>query len=124
LIRLIQNEKRSIRIATMYLSDFDIIREIRAAKRRGVSVCVIASKLQFKIVDHELNTLHNKYAIFDCTLGGKKLLCTGSCNFSKAAFSNLENVLILEDPKLVAEYEKNFTALKWMSIARTSPSFN
>ncbi len=57
--------------------------------------------------------MHNKFIVFSKNVDNKKLLWTGSYNFTKAAHeSNQENVLILDDPTIIDAFIRQFELLK------------
>ena len=58
-------------------------------------------------IDGSQSHMHHKYAVID----GKAVI-TGSYNWTRSAADyNFENVLITDDPRAVAAYQKNFDSL-------------
>jgi hypothetical protein len=45
----------------------------------------------------------------------------GSGNFSKSAFDNLENCIILDNEQIINLYEENFCHILYRIHSRTSP---
>lgn len=57
--------------------------------------------------------MHNKFMLFKQSLLGRPILWTGSFNFTRSAqVRNQENVIVLDDPKLIAKYKVQFDRLK------------
>src|SRR5207248_1012469 len=97
-----------------------IAKSLVDAKKRGVSIRVILDRSnqtdRYSAADFLRNSeietyidskhaiAHNKIIIID----GRTIL-TGSFNFSKAAEeSNAENLLVIQNPKLAAQYTTNW----------------
>jgi phosphatidylserine/phosphatidylglycerophosphate/cardiolipin synthase-like enzyme len=139
LLHLIENEKKSIKLAAFSFTDLDIANALIAALKRGVSIEIVADPgcLQDKFgkipmmqdhgfaifiydPNHKKNNksflvsiMHHKFIIFGKNILDKSLLWTGSFNFTKSAHRhNQENVLVLEDAKLLKKYEAQFELLK------------
>lgn len=97
-----------------------IAKAILDAKKRGVDVRVLLDKSQRTakyssadflhnsavptFIDSKHAIAHNKIMVID-----KRIVITGSFNFTKAAeTSNAENLLVIDDPKLAAKYVQNW----------------
>ncbi len=56
---------------------------------------------------------HNKFSIFERNFENKKLLWTGSFNFTHSAdIHNQENVVVFDDPEIVQKFEAQFHLIK------------
>lgn len=65
--------------------------------------------------------MHHKFMIFRRNLNDKKLLWTGSWNATgQASLKNCENVTIIDDPKAIAKFEKEFADIEQLSTQLTS----
>lgn len=135
LVQLIDQEKKSIKIAIFSFTDGKIAQALIDARYRGVSVEVIvdasgqrdkfskietlkAHGVKVSVYDPKNNTIynnimHHKFVIFENNIGGKSLLWTGSYNFTKSAtLNNQENVLVLDEMHLVQKYAHQFELIK------------
>ena len=63
-------------------------------------------KLYVYHIDSKFNQMHNKFCIID-----KRIVITGSFNWSKPAMSNRENIVIIENLKEAKKYLKYFENL-------------
>lgn len=132
LLRLIQDENHSIKIAMYLFTDKDIAQALRDARERGVYVeCVtdascISNKFnkmdelaQLEIpvwvyraasANRSLgNAMHHKFMIF----GSSGKVVTGSLNITNSAQkNNQENIVILCDGRSVQRFDKHFDVLK------------
>lgn len=134
LIELIDQEKKSIKVAVYSITHREIAEALVKAKQRGVQVEVIVDPFAVKkrssihmllkgqvplfIWDHELRTggkqkrlrplMHDKFCIF-----GDDLTWTGSFNFTYHA-SNLsqENAVTLESREIASKYLDQFCQMK------------
>lgn len=135
LVQLIEQEKKSIKIAIFSFTDGKIAQTLINARRRGVQVEVIvdvtglrdkfnkiealtANGIKVMIYDPKNNSIyndimHHKFVIFENNIGDKSLLWTGSYNFTRSAtLNNQENVLILDEIHLIQKYARQFELLK------------
>lgn len=135
LIWLINQEKKSIKIAIFSFTDGKIAHALIDAVARGVKVEVIVdvSGLRDKFSKIEMlrdngvkvtvydprnttvynNIMHHKFVIFENNVGAKSLLWTGSYNFTKSAtLNNQENVLVLDEIHLIQKYAQQFELIK------------
>lgn len=112
--------KSTVYVAAYSFTSTEIARALLDAKKRGVKVYVILDKSNEKEkytaatflaneglppwIDHKHAIFHNKFIIID----GQTLI-TGSFNFTSAAEkSNAENMLVIPDAKLCAQYLQNW----------------
>ena len=121
IIKSIKNAKESINIAMYSLTDSEISRAIVLAKERGVVIRIYLdskevnaehSKSRFFIKEGIENVrlssnrylMHNKFAIID-----NKIVITGSYNWTASAGQrNDENLLVLDEEKIVKKYQNYF----------------
>ena len=119
--------RRSVDICVFTLSDDRISREVLAAHQRGVAVRLltdndkefdrgsdIASLRDAGVptrVDRTDAHMHHKFAIFDGTW-----LLNGSYNWTRSACEhNEENLVLSNEPDLVARFTQEFEAL-WRAL--------
>jgi len=139
LISLIDKEKTSIRMAAFLLTDYNIVKALLDANLRGVQVEIVFDssavqkrnikrtrllkgrgvkifvyKAPSKYANKNMsNIMHNKFIVFGENIFGKSLLWTGSFNFTYSAHKcNQENVVILDDQKMISKFIKRFDYLK------------
>lgn len=123
IIECFQQARSSADVCVFTISDNRISRAMEAARRRGVKVRVIsdndktmdrgsdilvmASRGMSIKVDETPNHMHHKFAIFD-----NELLLSGSYNWTRSAANhNEENILITNQPEIVAPFRKEFRKL-------------
>lgn len=138
LISLISCEKKRIRIAIYTITDKRIARALIDAYNEGVPVeCVVDpafkndrySKVPLLASagipiwvyqsgeGRNGSLMHNKWAIFDDNFDHKALVWTGSFNFTvRAHEANQENVVILDAPRILTGFSKQYDLLKERSI--------
>jgi len=120
-VRYINNAKESIYMQAFSFTSRPIAHALIRAYKRGVKLNIIFDKSNFscdhfsfsgyllrkkiKVWDDALLRIaHNKVMIFD-----KKIVETGSFNFTKAAqYHNAENLLFIDDPALAKAYIDNW----------------
>jgi phosphatidylserine/phosphatidylglycerophosphate/cardiolipin synthase-like enzyme len=112
--------KQSILVQAYGFTSVPITDALVAAHSRGIDVRVILDKSNLRrgysaasvleragvpvLIDSAHAIAHNKVMVID----GRTVI-TGSFNFTKSAeFRDAENVLIIEDPSLAAEYARNW----------------
>lgn len=143
LLGLIEAERRSIHIASFRLTDRDIAQALVDASRRGVKIYIVSdrgcpeseySKIPLlakerRIIinlvprDRDIDRdsvplMHDKYMIFEQTISDKKIVWTGSFNFTQSASRrNDENVIVLDDREVYDSYRQNFNYL----LEKSSP---
>jgi len=119
ILKNIKNAQSEIFVSIFYLTDKAIINELIFAKQRGVKVLILQDALGASNFKDRLKLLRNANILLKVeNWGGKnhektmvidrKILITGSCNFSSSGFyKNNENVLIIEN-SLVAEFYADY----------------
>jgi phosphatidylserine/phosphatidylglycerophosphate/cardiolipin synthase-like enzyme len=122
IVKALSDAKRTILVQAYSFTSAPIAKALLDAHKRGVQVQVILDKSQRSekyssadflanqgvstMIDAEHAIAHNKIMIID----GETIL-TGSFNFTKAAQEkNAENLLIIRDPALAAQYTQNWEA--------------
>jgi phosphatidylserine/phosphatidylglycerophosphate/cardiolipin synthase-like enzyme len=124
---LLKRAKQRIDIAVFYLTNKAVTKDLLDAHRRGVQVRVIldATAAQNGYTKHELlrevgipvkveawgGKMHMKSAAID-----GRYVIAGSMNWTSAGeWDNDENTLLIEDPKLAAQYHEFFERI-WAEI--------
>ena len=133
IIKNINQAEAFINIAMYVFTDKEIAIPLIDAQKRGVKVRVYLDKSQIessysvssllvqKGIKVRISTnnyiMHNKFAIID-----NRLLLTGSYNWTFSANNrNDENLMIIDDPEVIARYQNQFEKL-WFdkySLGRT-----
>lgn len=132
LLRMIQEETQSIKMAMYLFTDKDIANALRQAQLRGVCVeCVTdasciakGSNAMDDLLHHDIpiwvyraaneskslsNAMHHKFMIF----GSSGKVVTGSLNITNAAQkTNQENIVVLSDGVLTKKFDMQFGKLK------------
>jgi phosphatidylserine/phosphatidylglycerophosphate/cardiolipin synthase-like enzyme len=120
IVQSLAGAKRSIRAQAYSFTSAPIAKALLDAHKRGVQVQVILDKSQRSdkyssadflanqgvpvVIDANHAIAHNKIIVID----GETVL-SGSFNFTKAAqTTNAENLLIIRDPALAAQYTQNW----------------
>jgi phosphatidylserine/phosphatidylglycerophosphate/cardiolipin synthase-like enzyme len=123
LLRTINGARSTIRVQMYSLTLHEVVSALIRAKRRGIDVRVIVDHSQLRhdrndsfrvaalasggvpiLVDTVPGLMHNKVMVID----GETVL-TGSFNYTWGAeHRNAENLLVLHDPKLAADYLRNW----------------
>lgn len=139
LLSLIEAERSSIKFAMYTFTDKSLAQALIDAARRGVSVEGVVDRSygasRYSKVAHLANAsvpiwvyqtapderqaglMHNKFFIFEDTVGHKPLLWTGSYNCTnRASHRNQENVIVLDVPSLISSYTEYFFRLKKKSL--------
>ncbi len=125
LVRAIDGSQSSIDVAVYNLTARELAEALRAAKIRGVRIRVLVDRERLEaglssirglrasgiavrsLGVPEQSLMHHKFAIFD-----DRLLVTGSYNWTNSAeHANYENLLVLDDPELVARFQQEFLRL-------------
>jgi phosphatidylserine/phosphatidylglycerophosphate/cardiolipin synthase-like enzyme len=138
LSNLLDNVQKQVLVAMYILSDEDIIRKLTELKTRNIDVQIIFDETSLKDRPYLVNYLlrksivpivypsdflkpsfqhkmHNKFLVVD-----KKIVLTGSANFSKSAFQssptnpvfNYENIIIVNSNEIAQEYNQVFSNIK------------
>jgi len=141
LLNLIDCEKEKICFTAYLLTDEEIAKALLSAHNRGVNVEIVADKFCCRgkygkvrmLRNAGMNVLvyrsyqkkgsklsdimHNKFVVFHNNLLGRSIVWTGSLNFTHSArLRNQENVLLIDDPAVVAKYLNQFEILKERSV--------
>ena len=122
IIKTIDSTGSSIDLAIFDITSQDIGAALEKARKRGVSIRIIADSRQAKgshsvvqpLIDAGFNIkirhgkgrgiMHNKFAIFD-----GKLMVTGSYNWTHNAEQyNYENAIFISDPEIIKKYQREF----------------
>ncbi|MBS1198450.1 MAG: nuclease [Proteobacteria bacterium] len=123
-----QAVQKSVDVCVFTLSDDRIRDAILAAHRRGVALRFITDNDKASdsgsdvetlrqagisvVVDQTEAHMHHKYAIFDA-----RWLLNGSFNWTRSASRyNEENLIITDDPELIACFSRHFEQL-WIKLA-------
>lgn len=123
IIHTIRKAKQSVKICVFTISENNITDEIIATHKRGISVKIVTDNDKLNDrgsdirrladagivvkIDQSSSHMHHKFCVVD-----KRVLITGSYNWTKsAADRNQENLLIMEDPKMVRSYLHEFEKL-------------
>lgn len=132
LIELIDEENKSIYIAIYCFTHREIGEALIKAKKRGVDVQLIVDKYSVKVRSplakmvgegisicvwdskspnskkNERALMHNKFCVF-----GNDTVWTGSFNFTyRASRTHQENVIVLHNKEIAAEFKKQFNNIK------------
>jgi len=133
LIGLIKAEEKSVKIATFFLTEQNIVDALIKAMERGVKVELVAGNFvvsgKYDECAKKLDTkgakifaydppkknkwargiMHNKFIIFEQNIYDKPLLITGSLNLTYSAHRyNKENIAIFNDSQMVKDYCEEF----------------
>jgi len=125
LIGAIRDSRQWIDVAVFQITSTELARALAAAKDRGVRVRILTDQEKARadgpamrilraaglsvralgVLDQSL--MHHKFAVFD-----DRLVATGSYNWTQAAErANYENLVLLDDPKVVARFTEEFQRL-------------
>ncbi len=121
IIHVIDQAKQTVFVQAYSFTSAPIAKALLEAKNRGVDVKIILDKSQFKSekysaskflvnqgipvwIDYKPSIAHNKVMVID-----QATVITGSFNFTKAAQEkNAENLLVIHNPILAAQYLNNW----------------
>lgn len=133
---LIEREKKRISVAAYMLTDKRIAQWLQEARERGVKIEVVTDMSCLRERSNKLGDLyeggisvficmperkgarsslmHNKFVLFESNIYGRSIVWTGSANLTRSAFGEIhhENIVVLDDPVLYKEYERQFAQLK------------
>lgn len=141
LIKLINQEKESIKIAIFTFTDAQVAQALIESYNRGVIIEVVCDAAYLRdqyskiavLQSHKipvytynphyqnigkkkqelLSIMHNKFVVFGKNGEDAALVWTGSFNFTRSAkLRNQENVVILDDAYAVKKYSEQFNRLK------------
>jgi phosphatidylserine/phosphatidylglycerophosphate/cardiolipin synthase-like enzyme len=124
-VQAIDGARKTVLVQMYALTSREIVTALVNAKRRGIDVRAIVDRSQFEedrgdsyavsrlasagvpvLVDTVPGLMHNKVMIVD---GGT--VVTGSFNYTwSAEHKNAENLILIHDPALAAEYTQNWNA--------------
>jgi len=130
LLDLLVAARMTLDISVFTISDDRLSDAIVAAHKRGIQVRLITDNDKaydqgsdiFKLIDQGIdvrmdnteNHMHHKFAVID-----KSILVNGSFNWTRSATDyNQENILVTNEPKLVAAYLAEFDGL-WSEFYRS-----
>ncbi len=125
---LLGSARKSVDLCVFTITDDHLSEAVVAAHKRGVKMRIISDNDKSEDrgsdvsaferagvpvrVDRTDNHMHHKYAVFDA-----KTLLTGSYNWTRSAFRyNEENIVVLQDERLVKRFEREFQKL-WDALA-------
>ncbi|XP_070684527.1 mitochondrial cardiolipin hydrolase [Pempheris klunzingeri] len=123
LLRHILSASTSLDLCIFAFSNMDLSRAVLALLSRGITIQVLSDKDYSAITGSQIGVLrkagicvrcdkgsvhmHHKFAVVD-----DRLLITGSLNWTlNAVQSNMENILVTEEPDLVRPFIKEFNRL-------------
>ena len=125
LVHTIQQSRQHIDIAVYQFTSTELASALVAAKDRGVRIRILTDREKIEsdgpalrklrsagiairslgVVEQSL--MHNKFAVFD-----DRVVATGSYNWTQSAErANYENLVLLDDPELVARFGREFQRL-------------
>lgn len=125
LVHTIQQSRQHIDVAVYQITSTELASALVAAKDRGVRIRILTDREKIEsdgpalrklrsagiairslgVVEQRL--MHNKFAVFD-----DRVVATGSYNWTQSAErANYENLVLLDDPELVARFEREFQRL-------------
>lgn len=135
MVSLIGEEKKSISIAIFSFTHLEIAQALIAAHKRGVTVTIIVDPscvadrfnklgllqkagIEIRVYKQQkkhgvlIDKMHHKFVLFADNIKGKHIIVTGSFNFTKSAATvNQENIVILEDKRIVRRFVNQFDQL-------------
>jgi phosphatidylserine/phosphatidylglycerophosphate/cardiolipin synthase-like enzyme len=123
IVGLLGAARRSADICVFTITDDRISRAVAAAHKRGVRVRIVTDNEKAYDLGSDIQQLaragvpvavdtspyhmHHKFAIYD-----GRILLTGSYNWTRgAAEQNEENLVVTDEPRLIAEYSREFERL-------------
>ena len=125
LMRAIEESRKTIDIAVYNFTASQLAEALYAASARGVRIRVLVDREMAETGGSgvrglrlngipirslgvaEQSLMHNKFAIFD-----ESLVVTGSYNWTNSAeHANYENLVVLDEPALVARFHQEFQRL-------------
>jgi phosphatidylserine/phosphatidylglycerophosphate/cardiolipin synthase-like enzyme len=123
ILKLLKNTRHSVDICVFTITDDSITEAIYRAHKRGKKIRIITDDEKIHApgsdiipmatagipvaIDHAIEYMHHKFAIFDC-----HILLSGSFNWTRSAsMGNHENLLVTDDPRLVKPFCGEFERL-------------
>lgn len=130
LLDLLVAARETLDISVFTISDDRLCDAIVAAHKRGIQIRLISDNDKaldqgsdiFKLIDQGINVrmddtenhMHHKFSVVD-----QSILVNGSFNWTRSATDyNQENILVTNEPKLVAAYLSEFESL-WKEFSQT-----
>lgn len=125
LIKVINSSNASLDIAIYSITKKDIVSAIANAKKRGAAIRIITDKecSQNKLQEAELSFLkrngipikvntHSGLMHMKVTIADNKVVTTGSFNYTQAASTiNDEVLIIINNPKTAGDFTKQFNSM-------------
>lgn len=138
LIDLIDLEQKGIKIAMYTFTDLAIAQALIRAHQRNIPIEIVVDPTEAKSKYSKMPMLcekkvavlvfprnkkeffstkmHNKFSLFR-NIARRPIVCTGSYNFTDSASKrNQENILIMDDPEIIEQYQTEFQELEKASI--------
>lgn len=136
LIKLIHDEKKSIKIAAFSFTDKELMQTLCSAHKRGIAIELVTDPCMLQDRHSKINDLlkggihvyvynphyaqsgqgscmHHKFLLFENNKNNQPILWTGSLNLTRAACErNQENILIIKDRSVVDQFAQQFEILK------------
>ncbi len=125
LVQAIEGSQRTIDLAIYNLTAFELADALQAARARGVHIRILMDRENLETGSvtigrlrrsgipvralgvPEQSLMHHKFAVFD-----GRLAATGSYNWTQSAeHANYENLVVLDDPEVVAQFQREFQRL-------------
>ena len=126
--KMLRSSRKSIDICVFTITDNRIARAIKSAYQRDVAIRIITDNDKVNdrgsdiyelsglgipvVIDETSDHMHHKFAIFD-----EKVLLTGSYNWTRSAATQNENIVILNNAKLIDAFQTEFDRL-WNTLAK------
>ena len=140
LLDMIEQEQSSIKVAVFMLTEPTVAQALCLAQQRGINVQVVTDPTCLKTPHNEVpvllregvsvymynpkngrknwvTSMHHKFVVFARNMFNRACVWTGSFNFTRAARTNQENVVVLEDRAAINKFNKQFEMLKERSDA-------
>ncbi len=108
--------REEVLVMAFLFSNGRMVNALNRAAARGVRVRMVVSDMReghprvravqqrgVEVMTRDNLTQHSKYLVID-----RRLVITGSQNFTFASQSNSENTLVIDDPRTVAAYVRNW----------------
>lgn len=127
-LSLLGQTRRKADLCVFTITDDRITQAILEAHKRGIAVRIISDDEKSQDLGSDMDELarqgvpvrlddlpahmHHKFALFD-----DSLLATGSYNWTRGASYNMENLIVLNDPRLIASFQREFDKV-WEMLSR------
>ncbi len=125
LVQAIEGSRQTIDLAIYNLTAFELAEALQKAQARGVHIRILMDRENLETGSvtigrlrrsgipiralgvPEQSLMHHKFAVFD-----GRLAATGSYNWTQSAeHTNYENLVVLDDPEVVAQFQREFQRL-------------